>query len=124
MRSSGVSAATACAASRPRWRWAGWSRAGCCSGCCGRLGLPPARGLIFLWSPLLIFETAHAAHVDGLLLPLLIGAWWARARERDGLTGMLLGLATAMRLYPALLLRALAAATPAGPLADAAGVRA
>jgi hypothetical protein len=63
--------------------------------------------LIFLWSPLLAFETAHSAHVDGLILPLLVGAWWARVKERDGLVGLLLGLATAMKFYPALLLPAL-----------------
>ena len=55
------------------------------------LGLSPARALIYLWSPLLAFETAHSAHVDGLLLPLLVGAWWARVREHDGLTGFLVG---------------------------------
>jgi uncharacterized membrane protein len=68
------------------------------------LGYSPARALIFLWSPLLAFETAHAAHVDGLVLPFLVGAWWARVRERDGLTGFLLAIATAMKLYPVLLL--------------------
>lgn len=68
------------------------------------LGYSPARSLIFLWTPLLIFETAHAAHVDGLVLPLLVGAWWARVRERDALVGFLLGIATAMKFYPALLL--------------------
>ena len=71
------------------------------------VGRAPARVLIFLWSPLLAFETAHAAHVDGLILPLLVGAWWARVKERDGLVGLLLGLATAMKFYPALLLPAL-----------------
>jgi hypothetical protein len=45
--------------------------------------------------------------VDGLLLPLLVGAWWARVRERDGLVGVLLGLATAIKFYPAILLPAL-----------------
>jgi len=68
------------------------------------LGYSPARALIFLWSPLLVFETAHAAHVDGLVLPLLVGAWWARVREKDALTGFLLGIATAMKFYPVLLL--------------------
>lgn len=68
------------------------------------LNLSPARAFIFLGSPLLAFETAHAAHVDGLILPFLVGAWWARVRERDGLVGMLLGVATAMKFYPALLL--------------------
>ena len=71
------------------------------------LGRSTARVLIYLWSPLLLFETAHAAHVDGLVLPLLVGAWWARVRERDGIVGVLLGLATAVKLYPALLLPAL-----------------
>ena len=68
------------------------------------LGLSPIRALIFLWSPLLIFETAHSAHVDGLILPLLVGAWWARVRERDVVVGFLLGIATAFKFYPALLL--------------------
>jgi len=68
------------------------------------LGRSSLRVLIYLWSPLLAFETAHAAHVDGLVLPFLVGAWWARVRERDGLTGILLGVATAMKFYPVLLL--------------------
>jgi alpha-1,6-mannosyltransferase len=71
------------------------------------LRLSPSRALIYLWAPLLAFETAHAAHLDGLILPLLVGGWWARVRERDGLVGVLLGLATAMKLYPVLLLPAL-----------------
>ena len=68
------------------------------------LGRPTVRVLIYLWSPLLTFETAHSAHIDGLMLPLLVGAWWARVRERDGWAGFLLGVATAMKFYPALLL--------------------
>lgn len=60
--------------------------------------------MIYLWSPLLAFETAHAGHVDGLVLPFLVGAWWARVRQRDVLVGFLLGVATAMKLYPILLL--------------------
>ena len=71
------------------------------------LGRSAARVVIYLWSPLLAFETAHAAHVDGLLLPLLVGAWWARVRERDGIVGVLLGLATAVKFYPVILLPAL-----------------
>ena len=71
------------------------------------LGRSPARLVIFLWSPLLLFETAHAAHLEGLMLPLVMSALWARVRERDGLLGVLLGLATALKLYPALLFPAL-----------------
>jgi hypothetical protein len=68
------------------------------------LGRNPLWVLIYLWSPLVIFETAHAAHIDGLVLPLLVGAWLARIKGRDALTGLLLGVATAMKLYPILLL--------------------
>lgn len=75
------------------------------------LGLPPERVLIFLWSPLLIFEVAHAAHVDALYLPLLVGALLLRAgslahrvswRHEVGI-GILLGLATLVKLYPIML---------------------
>jgi alpha-1,6-mannosyltransferase len=71
------------------------------------LRLPDRLVLIYLWSPLVIFETAHSAHVDGLVLPLLVGAWLARVNGRDGWTGALLGAASAVKLYPALLLPAL-----------------
>lgn len=71
------------------------------------LGRSPARVAIYLWAPLLIFETAHGAHVDALILPLLVGAWWARVRNKDALVGVLLGVATAIKLYPAMLLPAL-----------------
>jgi len=67
------------------------------------LGRSTSRLAIYLWSPLLAFETAHAAHMDGLVLPFLVGAWWARVRQRDSLMGFLLGVATAMKLYPILL---------------------
>jgi hypothetical protein len=48
----------------------------------GRLGLPHGRALIYLWNPLVCVEFAHAAHVDALMLflvmaalRLLIAAW-------------------------------------------------
>ncbi|RPI21908.1 MAG: DUF2029 domain-containing protein, partial [Chloroflexota bacterium] len=68
------------------------------------LGKNPLAVLIYLWSPLVIVETTQSAHVDGLVLPLLLGAWLARVKGRDGLTGLLLGAATALKLYPILLL--------------------
>jgi alpha-1,6-mannosyltransferase len=71
------------------------------------MGQPLQRVLIHLWSPLVIFETAHSAHVDALVLPLLVGAWLMRVKGRDGWTGILLGAAAALKLYPALLLPAL-----------------
>jgi len=70
-------------------------------------GQPPERALIYLWSPLLIFEVAHAGHVDGLMLPLLIAAFWARVRERHWLLGLFIGAATMVKLFPIILLPAL-----------------
>lgn len=69
--------------------------------------LPIERVLIYLWSPLLIYEVAHAGHVDALMLPLLISAFWARATNRLGWLGLLLGAATLIKLFPILLLPAL-----------------
>lgn len=70
-------------------------------------GQPPERVLIYLWSPLLIFEVAHAGHVDGVMLPLLILALWARLKERPWLLGLSLGAATLVKLFPLFLLPAL-----------------
>lgn len=75
------------------------------------LNQPPERVLIFLWNPLLVFEVAHAAHVDALYLPLMIGAFLLRARSpsdrvswrHEAGIGILLGLATLIKLYPAML---------------------
>lgn len=75
------------------------------------LGQPPQRVLIYLWNPLLIFEIAHAAHVDALYLPVIIAAFLVRARsprERvdwryEAGIGVLLGIAVLLKLYPAIL---------------------
>ena len=80
------------------------SAGGLLTGLLRDLNRSPARVWIYVGSPLLAFETAHAAHVDGLVLPFLVGAWWARVRERDGWVGVLLGVATAMKFYPVLFL--------------------
>jgi hypothetical protein len=72
---------------------------------------PQARVLIFLWNPLLVFEVAHAAHVDALYLPLIVGAFLLRARSPSDRVswhyeagiGTLLGLATLIKITPVLL---------------------
>jgi alpha-1,6-mannosyltransferase len=68
------------------------------------LGRSPLSVLIYLWHPLVIFEVAHAAHVDALVLPLLVAALLARVKGRPALTGVLLGLAASMKLFPVLIL--------------------
>lgn len=75
------------------------------------LGQPPERVLIYLWNPLLIFEIAHAVHVDALYLPVIIAAFLVRAQSpRDRVDwrceagiGVLLGIAVLLKLYPAIL---------------------
>jgi len=83
------------------------------------LNQPLERILIYLWSPLLVFEVAHAGHVDGLMLPLLILAFYARVKERPWLLGLALGAATLVKLFPLLLVPALLplAAAPLAPAA-------
>ena len=72
-----------------------------------RFELPVERSLIYLWSPLLIYEVAHAGHLDALLLPILLLALWARVHERPWLLGISLGLAALIKLLPIILLPAL-----------------
>jgi hypothetical protein len=89
------------------------------------LGERPERVLIYLWSPLLAFEVAHAGHVDALYLPFIIGAFLVRVRaphdrvssRAEALIGVLLGIATLFKLWPAIL------AAPLWSLRDAAGRR-
>ena len=80
------------------------SAGGLLTGLLRDLNRSSARVWIYMGSPLLAFETAHAAHIDALILPLLVGAWWARVRERDGWVGVLLGISTTMKFYPMLFL--------------------
>jgi hypothetical protein len=88
-------------------------------------GERPERVLIFLWSPLVIFEVAEAGHVDALYLPLIVGAMLVRAIappdhvsvRHEAVIGFLLGVATLMKLYPAILL------VPLWSVRDASGRR-
>ena len=77
-----------------------------------RLGERPERVLIFLWSPVLIFEIAHSAHIDAVYLPLIVGALLLRATAPPDRVnpwseigiGVLLGASVLIKLYPAMLL--------------------
>lgn len=88
-------------------------------------GESPYRLLIYLWSPLLVFEVGHAAHVDALYLPLVVGVLLLRAgaptdrvawRFEAGI-GVLIGLAALVKLVPAFL------AAPLWSIRDASGKR-
>jgi len=73
-----------------------------------RLGLPRARALIYLWNPLVVVEFAHGAHVDALMICLLMTALWALVAARDSSSKfpsvVALAAATLTKGLPALLL--------------------
>jgi len=47
-----------------------------------RLQLPPSRVLLYLWNPLVVVEFAHGAHVDALMICLMMLSLWALVAER------------------------------------------
>ena len=71
-----------------------------------RANLHPARVILFAWNPLLIFEGAHSGHIESIFIAFLALALLARTHKKIVLTGVTLGLATAVKFYPALLLPA------------------
>ena len=66
--------------------------------------IDPARVIIYAWSPLVVFEFAHSGHIDVLIIPLVILAIWSKIKNKDALSGIFLGLATLVKLYPAFLI--------------------
>jgi alpha-1,6-mannosyltransferase len=73
--------------------------------------------ILYAWSPLVIAEVCGSGHLDGLVLPLLIGALllvWRpstspgasrpAALRANGIAGALIGAAAMLKLYPILLL--------------------
>jgi hypothetical protein len=69
-----------------------------------RLGLPEGRVAVYAWAPLPILEFAQAGHIDGVVIPLVLGGLLAAGAGRSGLAGGLLGGAALIKLYPAALL--------------------
>lgn len=72
-----------------------------------RKGLDPARVVLYAWSPLSIVEFALQGHMDVLpIVFMLLAALMAGDPSRNGriLTGLLIGLATLMKIYPILML--------------------
>lgn len=65
------------------------------------------RVLLYAWSPLVIFELAGSGHLEAAMLPFVLLAILARMNEKPGLAGVALGVATLIKLYPAVLFPAL-----------------
>jgi alpha-1,6-mannosyltransferase len=71
------------------------------------LGLRREQVLIYAWHPLLLWEVASSGHVDGAALPLIALALLLYVRHKPLATGVALGAATLIKLYPIVLLPAL-----------------
>ncbi|MGB4781355.1 glycosyltransferase family 87 protein [Candidatus Methylomirabilis sp.] len=72
-----------------------------------RTEIDPDRVLLYAWSPLALFELAGSGHLDALMLPFVLLALAARTKGRAILAGGALGVATLIKLYPAVLFSAL-----------------
>jgi alpha-1,6-mannosyltransferase len=70
------------------------------------LGRPAIWAGIYWLHPLALKEFANSGHMDALLLPGLAGAAWAVAAGRHRLVGVALALASAVKLWPLLLVPA------------------
>jgi alpha-1,6-mannosyltransferase len=71
-----------------------------------RSRLDPARAILFAWHPLPIWEGSHSGHLEGAFMMMLALALLTWAYRRNALTGVMLGLAAAIKYYPALVLPA------------------
>lgn len=72
-----------------------------------KTGVPADRVLLYAWSPLVIFEVAGSGHLEAVMLPFVLLALLARMDEKPLLAGTALGVATLIKLYPAVLFPAL-----------------
>src|SRR5205823_6128122 len=66
-------------------------------------GRPVSQLVVYAWNPLVLFEVWGMGHLEGLVIPAVAGAVWAALRARYVTAGVLLGLGTLVKLYPAAL---------------------
>ena len=74
-------------------------------------GRDPRWAAVYAWSPVAVLEAVQNGHVDALATFFIVGAV-ALAGRRPALSGVALGLATMVKLYPALLLPVLLGRRP------------
>jgi hypothetical protein len=68
-----------------------------------RLGFAQNAVLVYAWSPLVVFEGVQAGHVDLLMIPLVLLALRWRLEGAAVRSGVALGLAVLVKLYPLVL---------------------
>jgi alpha-1,6-mannosyltransferase len=71
------------------------------------LGVRREQTLLYAWCPLLIWEIAGSGHLDSAAMAFIALALLARYRKQGMLTGLFLGVAILLKLYPLVLLPAL-----------------
>ncbi len=69
-----------------------------------QLGANRAHVLLYAWSPLVVAELGLSGHLDGLMIPFVLLAFLLTFKQRPSHAGLALGMATLIKLYPALLL--------------------
>jgi alpha-1,6-mannosyltransferase len=67
-------------------------------------GLPEERILIYAWNPLVIYEIAHSGHLESLTVFLIVSAFYLSGRGWKNSSVAVLASASAVKLYPGLLL--------------------
>jgi alpha-1,6-mannosyltransferase len=70
-------------------------------------GFARQRVLIYAWHPLAIWEFAGSGHLDALAIAFIALALLARRKHAETVTGLLLGCATCVKFFPAVLFPAL-----------------
>jgi alpha-1,6-mannosyltransferase len=71
------------------------------------LGIRREQTLLYAWCPILIWEIAGSGHLDSAAMAFIALALLARYRNKPIITGIFLGVAILLKLYPLVLLPAL-----------------
>ena len=82
-----------------------------------RLGRNPALVLVYWWNPLCVKEIYNSLHMDILLVPCLLLFLWMLLRGRPAIASCALAVATAVKLWPILLLAPMLVALRKSPRA-------
>ncbi|HTH98928.1 MAG TPA: glycosyltransferase 87 family protein, partial [Stellaceae bacterium] len=72
-----------------------------------RRRLPESWALIYAWNPLPVFEFSGSGHIDAAAISLMMLACLFADRRRPALAGAILGAATLVKYFPAVVLPAL-----------------
>lgn len=69
-----------------------------------RLRIPLCFLAVYWWNPLLIKEVLNSVHMDVMLLPFVLASVYLAARARPALSAVSLAIASAIKLWPVVLL--------------------